>query len=292
LRLVIGLLIVKSVIWSGSLGSGTSGGVLAPLLMIGAALGGLESHFLPAEGPGFWPMMGMAAMLAAAMGAPLTAVVFSLELTHDVNALTPLLVAAGVAYGIAVLVMRRSILTEKVARRGYHLSREYSVDPLETTTVREVMRTDVAVLPATLPLRAVAQALHPSGLERTRTQHLYPIVDEGGSMVGVATRDELHAAAGDDVAALNGRLLGDALCRDPVVAFADEPLRTVAARMADSGFTRMPVVSRDDRTKLAGLVSLNDLLAARARTLESERRRERPLRLRWLTSRARARPAK
>jgi H+/Cl- antiporter ClcA len=286
LRLVIGIVVVKSLIWSWSLGSGTSGGVLAPLLMIGAALGGLEAHFLPDEGSGFWPMIGMAAMLAAAMGAPLTAVVFSLELTHDVNALTPLLVAAGVAYGVAVLVMRRSILTEKVARRGYHLSREYTVDPLETTTVREVMRTDVAVLSAALPLRAVAQALHASGAERPRTQHLYPIVDEGGSMVGVATRDELHSLVGRDGASTDRQLLAEVVCRDPVVAFADEPLRVIASRMAESGFTRMPVVSRDDRTKLAGLVSLNDLLAARARTLESERRRARPLHLRWFVPRA------
>ncbi|HYM15935.1 MAG TPA: chloride channel protein [Dehalococcoidia bacterium] len=289
LRLVLGILIVKSLIWSGSLGSGTSGGVLAPLLMIGAALGGLEAHVFPDQGAGFWPMVGMAAMLAAAMGAPLTAVVFSLELTHDVNALTPLLIASGAAYGLAVLVMRRSILTEKVSRRGYHLSREYAVDPLETTRAGEVMRTDVAVLAATLPLDAVAAALRATTAERPHTQHLYPIVDDGGTIVGVATRDELRELAAGDAATPDGRRLGESYRRTPVVAFADEPLRVVAGRMADTGFTRMPVVQRDRPAVLAGMISLNDLLAARARTLDAERERRRVLRLRWFVPRRRAR---
>jgi CBS domain-containing protein len=289
LKLVLGILIVKSLIWSGSLGSGTSGGVLAPLLMIGAALGGLEAHFLPGEGAGFWPTIGMAAMLAAAMGAPLTAVVFSLELTHDLNALTPLVVATATAYGIAVLILRRSILTEKVARRGYHLSREYSVDPLEVTMVREVMRTDVAVLAATLPLHAVAAALRPSGEKRPRSQHLYPIVDGDSAMVGVATRNELRALSEDDVI-LDGGLLGDRFRCEPAVAFADESLRAVAGRMADTGFTRMPVVSHDDHARLEGMISLNELLTARARVFEAERRRERVLRIHAFVPRNAPRP--
>ena len=108
-------------------------------------------------------MVGMGAMLAATMGAPLTAVVFAVELTHNVNATTPLIVAAATAYGGAVLAMRRSILTEKLARRGYHLSREYSVDPLATTLVRDVMRRDVVVLDASLPIEAVVRTLGDRG---------------------------------------------------------------------------------------------------------------------------------
>src|SRR5204863_9161838 len=150
-RLVLGVLIVKSIIWSTSLGSGTSGGVLAPLLMMGAALGAAETHLLPLEGAGFWPLVSLGAVLAGTMRAPLTGVVFALELTHDVNMLLPLLIAVTVSHGFTVLVLRRSILTEKIARRGYHLSREYAIDPLEILFVREVMRTSIAALPADAP---------------------------------------------------------------------------------------------------------------------------------------------
>ena len=124
-QLILGILLVKSVIWAVSLGSGTSGGVLAPLLMMGGALGGMEAMFLPHEGAGFWPLVSMGAILGGTMRSPFTGVIFALELTHDVNMLLPLLLAVTIAHGFTVLTLRRSILTEKVARRGYHLSREY-----------------------------------------------------------------------------------------------------------------------------------------------------------------------
>jgi chloride channel protein, CIC family len=139
LHLVIGILIVKTLIWSLSLGSGTSGGVLAPLLMIGAALGALEAQVFPTVAAGFWPLVGLAAILAAAMRSPLTGVVFAVELTHRYEALLPLLIAAATAYAISILILRRSILTEKIARRGVHVNHEYSVDPLEVLFVGDVM---------------------------------------------------------------------------------------------------------------------------------------------------------
>src|SRR5439155_23198246 len=123
-----------------------SGGVLAPLLMMGGALGGLEATFLPNEGLGFWPLISMAAILGGTMRSPFTGIIFALELTHDINVLLPLLVAVTIAHGFTVLIIRRPILTEKVSRRGYHLSREYATDPLEILFVREVMRTNIAAL--------------------------------------------------------------------------------------------------------------------------------------------------
>ena len=147
-NMILGILLVKSVIWAVSLGSGTSGGVLAPLLMMGGALGGIEAMFLPHEGAGFWPLVSMGAILGGTMRSPFTGVIFALELTHDINMLLPLLLAVTIAHGFTVLTLRRSILTEKVARRGYHLSREYAVDPLEILFVREVMRTNIVALPA------------------------------------------------------------------------------------------------------------------------------------------------
>jgi chloride channel protein, CIC family len=138
-NLIVGILVVKTLIWSLSLGSGTSGGVLAPMLMIGGALGGLEALVFPAVGPGFWALIGLAGVLGGVMRSPLTGVAFALELTHRWEALLPLLVAATAAYAVSVLLLRRSVLTEKVARRGVHVSREYSVDPLEVLFVGDVM---------------------------------------------------------------------------------------------------------------------------------------------------------
>ena len=128
---VAGILVVKTLIWSLSLGSGTSGGVLAPMFMIGGALGSLEAIVFPQVGPGFWALVALAGVLGGVMRSPLTGVVFALELTHRYDALLPLVVGAMSAFAVSVLMLKRSVLTEKIARRGYHLSREYDVDPLE-----------------------------------------------------------------------------------------------------------------------------------------------------------------
>src|ERR1039457_1850308 len=194
LKIIVGILLVKSTIWAVSLGSGTSGGVLAPLLMMGGALGGIEAMFLPHEGAGFWPLVSMGAILGGTMRSPFTGVIFALELTHDVNMLLPLLLAVTVAHGFTVLTLRRSILTEKVARRGYHMSREYAVDPLEILFVREVMRTNVAALPARLTGSELAQALH-TGHTVRQGQHLYPILDDERRLGGVVTRGDLEGFA-------------------------------------------------------------------------------------------------
>src|SRR5262245_58831211 len=184
LRIIAGVLVVKSIIWAVSFGSGSRGGVLAPLLMIGGALGGLETMILPWEGVGFWPLISMGAILGGTMRSPLTAVIFALELTHDVNILLPLLLAVTIAHGFTVLTLRRSILTEKVSRRGFHLSREYAIDPLEIIFVREVMRRNVVVLPADPSMETLTAALRTGG-PRQR-QLLYPVVDSGHVLVGVA----------------------------------------------------------------------------------------------------------
>jgi CBS domain-containing protein len=267
------VLLVKSAIWIISLGSGTSGGVLAPLLMMGAALGGVESMFLPHEGAGFWPLVSMGAILGGTMRAPFTAILFALELTHDINVLLPLLVAAMLAHGTTVLLLKRSILTEKVARRGFHISREYATDPLEILFVREVMRTQLVVLPADATVEELRHKLVRETAQRG--QQLYPVVDAARRVKGVVTRKELHQLTESRRADAS---LGDVV-REPVVAHPDEPLRVVVFRMAETGFTRLPVVERETG-KLAGMVSLHDLLIARVRNLNEERHRERVLKLR------------
>jgi H+/Cl- antiporter ClcA len=141
LGLIIGILIAKSLMWAFSLGSGTSGGVLAPLLMIGGAVGAMAGHLIHAtiEEQAFWALLGMGSMLAGSLGVPLTAILFSLEVTHCLPALLPLTIACVASYLVTSLLMPRSILTEKLSRRGYHLTREYGVDPLELVIVRDLM---------------------------------------------------------------------------------------------------------------------------------------------------------
>lgn len=198
MHLIIGILVVKSLIWTISLGSGTSGGVLAPLLMIGAALGALATNVLPAEGLGFWPLVCMAAVLGGTMRAPFTAVVFGLELTGDVHMLVPLLLASVAAHAVTVLMLPRSILTEKIARRGFHLSREYIVDPLEILLVRDVMDMSVVKDDANLsvtigsraPLRVAAYRMAETGVTR-----LAVVDDETGSdAIGHITVEHLLKA--------------------------------------------------------------------------------------------------
>ncbi len=272
LGLLLGVLLVKSTIWAVSLGSGTSGSVLAPLLMMGGALGGLEASFLPAAGAGFWPLVSMGAILGGTMRSPLTGIVFAIELTHDVNMILPLIVAAVIAHTFTVLVLKRSILTEKVARRGFHLSREYSVDPLEALFVREVMRTRLIAFEGSGSVdeaRGILKNGRPS-----RGQHLYPVIDADRRLSGVITRKDLADYSGERTQ------MSDVARGSPVVAVADEPLRAAVYRMAETGYTRMPVVDSHEERRIVGMVSSEDLLGAHSRNLAEERSRERVLRIR------------
>jgi CBS domain-containing protein len=207
------------------------------------------------------------------MRSPFTGIVFAIELTHDFNAQLPLLVANMLAYTVSVLVLKRSILTEKVSRRGFHLSREYSVDPLEILFVRDVMRTTiVAFASATVVAEAVAH-LRPD--HSPLGQHLYPVLDEKGKVLGVITRKDLRRLSEEKH---TSREIGAFVRDEPVVASPLEPLRVVVNRMASSGFTRMPVLDSD--RNLVGMVSLQDLLSARTKNLSEERDRERVIRIR------------
>jgi CBS domain-containing protein len=251
-------------------------------------LGGFEARFFPNEGLAFWPLVSMGAVLGGMMRSPLTAVIFSLELTHDVNVLLPLLVASAFAHGISVLTMQRSILTEKVARRGYHLSREYAIDPLEILFVGEVMVTNLIVLPARLTLAELNRIdrSHAHG----RRQRLYPLVDAQNQLCGLATDRDLESLKHELLQA-EGRGVHEFMESEPVVAYMDEPLRVVAYRMAETGRTRLPVLKGRNDKKLVGMITLRDLLRARTRHLEEERLRERILRVRfaWFGERRHAR---
>jgi CIC family chloride channel protein len=261
------LFVVKMTIWAGGLGSGTSGGVLAPVLMMGAAVGGALGHVLPGSSSEVFALIGMAGALGGVTRSPFTAIVFAFELTHDAASLLGLLVAATVAHLVSVLVLKRSILTEKVARRGFHVMREYSVDPLEATFVREVMQSEVLTVEADLPLSELYQAL-PEGSPERR-QRLYPVTQPGGRLVGVLPWSSVLAGRSEE-----GKAVAEAMLSSFAAAYPDEILRAVADRMVSLGFGVLPVVSRSEPGHLLGLVSQFDLFSARQRLLEEERHAE------------------
>ncbi|MFI5197245.1 MAG: chloride channel protein [Thermoanaerobaculia bacterium] len=272
LSFIVGLVLVKCGIWLVSLASGTSGGVLAPLLIMGCGLGAVESAFLPTAGSAsLWPLVSMAAVLGGMMRAPFTAVIFALELSHDVQALPPLLIAAIAAYGFTVLTMKRSILTEKVARRGYDIFREYEVDPLERSRVSEAMSGAVMSIPASLPASRVYEEYFSSSL----THRGFPVVDAEERLVGVVTMaDLMEDSLLEKDLSLTAR---DLVKRQPIVAYPHETCRQAAERMAASGIGRLPVLSADEPGKLIGILTRSDLLKPRLQRFEEEKVVERHL---------------
>jgi H+/Cl- antiporter ClcA len=279
------LVAVKCFIWAVALGSGTSGGMLAPLLIMGGATGAILAPMLPGGDRALWALVCMAAVLGGTMRSPLTGAIFALELTHDINALPALLVASMVSYGFTVLVMKRSILTEKIARRGYHVSREYSVDPLEHTAVEDVMTADVTAVPASLPGRQLLWQYFLG--DGPRPHQAYPVVDADGKVLGVVTRTNLledwvasalNEGADEGGAGLDAVIAYDLIQREPITCFPWESCRTAAERMAEHGVGRLPVVAEDGSGRLVGIVTRSDLLKARARVVEEEVQQEQTLR--------------
>ena len=250
--LVAGLLLAKAVMWLIALGSGTSGGVLAPLLMLGAGLGAVLGPYLPGGDPAVWPLVFMAATLGGVLRAPVMAVVFAFELTNDANALLPVLAACAVSYGFTVMAMQRSILTEKIARRGYHIYCEYGIDPLERHSVAEVMTAAPDCIAADAAVAEVLQT-HFGADQRYRA---FPVTREG-KLVGMLDRAALVRA--DPGVTRVSELYG---LNHPVVALPDETCRTVATRLAVHGLERVPVVADAASLRVVGLVSRSDLIKA------------------------------
>ena len=265
------LAVTKAVVWSFALGSGTSGGVLAPLLMMGGSLGALFSSLLPHGGTGLWATVGMAAIMGGTMRSPLTAMVFTAELTRDWNLLPTLLVACTCAHAVTVLLMRRSILTEKVARRGHHIFREYTVDPFDVHRVGEVMDRRVSTITTATSLRELAERIrHDPELARRQGT---PIVDAGGRLAGIITRSDLMKGLEKD--ARGDTAVLDAGSRRLIVAYEDELIRDAVERMLENDIGRLPVVDRAEPTKLVGYLGRSGVLAARHRLIEEENVRER-----------------
>ena len=264
--IVVALVLTKAVIWVIALGSGTSGGVLAPLLMMGAGLGAVLAPIMPGGDPAVWPLIFMAAVLGGMMRAPIMSVLFAFELTHDANALLPLLTASAVSYGFTVLMMRRSILTEKIARRGYHIYREYGIDPLERHFVEEVMTREVATIDADALISDVLL----SHFGERQTQRAYAVV-RGETLVGMLDRATLLDTQQSRAAVKVGELYG---ANAPVVALPGETCRTISNRLAVHALERLPVVAHAQSHRLVGIVSRSDLVKPSSVSSDEEDRRE------------------
>ncbi len=279
-KLLAGILILKSLSWAFSLGSNTAGGILAPLLMIGGALGAALGHLMPIMTTGAWVLVGMCAVLSAAIGAPLTSAMLALELTHNGGLMLPVLLSCVAAYAVSVLVMPRSMLTENLSRRGLHLSREFGADPLEAILVSQAMHTSVFALPEDATRKDAADWLRKmeerGGEAWSHWQRLFPLVDSEGHMTGTLTRAQLIAAARKED--LSTPLAVDAN-RNPKTVSPITTLRACAMSMAESKLTAYPVVSADG--KLLGVMTITDLLKGRSEEAHRESDRERVLRLRW-----------
>ena len=268
---LLGLLIGKALVWSIALGSGTSGGVLAPLLLMGGALGAFSAQWMPLGDTGLWAMAGMAAVMAGTMRSPFTAIVFTLELTHDLNSLPVLLVCCVSAEIVTVLLLRRSILTEKVARRGHHLVREYSVDPLELARVGEVMDPDPPTVPPGMKVDELARAVTSPGSLYTKHQ-AFPVVDEGGRLCGIITRGDLLRALQER--SIETLTVLEAGTKNVVVTTPDELLSSVVTQMLRHDIGRLVVVDPQDAGRPVGYIGRPNILMARMRRHEEEHVRE------------------
>ncbi len=264
------LLTVKALIWSIALGSGTSGGVLAPLLIMGGAVGALVSIVIPFGTPAFWSLIAMAAVMGGTMRAPLTAMIFAFELTHNTDALLPLAVACVAAQGTTVLLLKRSILTEKVARRGHHIFREYIVDPFETTRAAEILKHPAETLPASMPVADVVAFFTSSGA--THRHKAYPVITDDKKLSGMVTKADVLewvVKGWPPEATLGMQVLGVSL----VSGYGDKSAGTLADRMLKRGVGCIPILHRQDGT-LSGIITRSDLLRVRSAVTHHEHERE------------------
>ncbi len=272
INIIISLLLVKSIVWLISLGSGTSGGVVAPLLIIGGAVGAVVAHLLPGYG-GMLVMAGMAGILSGAMRAPLTGTLFAVEVTGHFDLLPAALGAAMASYAVSVLMMPRSIFTERLARRGHHIVQEYATDTLETTKARQIMTAAPATLPATTPLQeviAVMSDLH--------AHHHYPVVDAQDRFIAVVSRKEMiHWQLQQRTMDIS---LQELLSDQPQMSAHPD---TLCSHIADHLFSEevgMVVVTDVDSGKVKGVITRHDIFRVRYLAQKAEHFKVRYLALR------------
>ncbi|MBZ5567383.1 MAG: chloride channel protein [Acidobacteriia bacterium] len=276
LKLLLLVMVFKALALVISLGSGTSGGLLAPMFMSSAAMGGafamglnygLGTHLAP----GAFALVAMGAVFGAASRATFTFIIFAFEITRDYNAVLPLMLVCVIADGIAMFFTSTSIMTEKLARRGLHIHQDYEPDVLQQVQVSETMSSDVSTIPGTTTVGDLAQRL------ASHDPHLvnhaaWPLVDGTARLTGIVTRgDIMRALEQDPAGAMTVREAGS---KSLIVTYPDELLSSAAEKMLHHNVGRLPVVSRKDSTQIIGYLGRSGIMAARLKRLQEEYVRE------------------
>ena len=269
------LIVLKFVSWSVFLGSGTSGGTLAPMFTIGGGIGALfgtaSVALAPALGvdPHVAALVGMASIFAGASHALLASVVFAFETTRQPMGLLPLLAGCSTAYLVSLLLMRSSIMTEKLARRGTPVRTEYTADFLDRVSVSDAATRDVITLNENMALTDVIDWLSTRGPGTTHQG--FPIVSDDGDLVGVVTRRDLLDPASNETMPIR-----NLVTRPAAVVFEDNTLREAADHMVHEKVGRLPVVARSAPRRVTGIISRSDLLDAHQRRLDAAMLTEAP----------------
>ena len=277
-KMLLVVMVAKAIALVISLGSGTSGGLLAPMFMSSAAMGGVfamavDKIFPTANlSPGAFALVAMGAVFGSASRATFAFIIFAFEITRDYNSVLPLMLVSVIADGMAMLLMpRASIMTEKLARRGLHIHQEYETDVLQQVMVSETMDREIPAIPASMKVSELADRIARRDPEVSRHQGLL-VLDVDGKLAGVLTRGDVMRALEDDPTGTMTVLEASTL--DPVVTYPDELLHDASSKMLRNNIGRLPVVDRSDPQKVVGYLGRPGIMAARLRRLEEEHVRE------------------
>jgi len=290
LTLLIAVMIFKELALVISLGSGTSGGLLAPMFMSSAAMGAVfaivMNQVFPGLNldPGAFALVAMGAVFGAAARATFSFILFAFEVTRNYNAILPLMLVSVIADAIVILVLHdTTIMTMKLERRGLRVPQEYEADALSQVTVEQVMARDIVKIPAEMKVSELADRIARAGNGEPflRRFHAVPIVDASGNLVGIITQKDVLTALEQDREDLT---VLEAGTPSPVVTFPDETVYDAAVKMLRNEVGRLPVVERANPKKLVGYLGRAGVMAARLRRLEEENVREPGWLARWRSS--------
>lgn len=276
LELILLVMFFKALALVISLGSGTSGGLLAPMFMSSAAMGAAFAMLLNRMlgtnlSPGAFALVAMGAVFGAAARATFTFIIFAFEITRDYNAILPLMLVSVIADGIAIVFAPASIMTEKLVRRGLRIHQDYEPDVLQQVSVGEVMSTDMATIPADMKLSDLGDRIARHDPALTKYQAL-PIVDSNNRLVGIITQGDVLRAMEPDQR--REATVLEAGTRNPIVTFPDETLDSAVIKMLHNNIGRLPVVSREAPQHLVGYLGRAQVMQARLRRFQDEYVRE------------------
>jgi H+/Cl- antiporter ClcA len=278
LKLLIVIMVAKAVALVISLGSGTSGGLLAPMFMSSAALGGVfaigMNEVFPAAhlSAGAFALVAMGAVFGAASRAAFAFIVFAFEITRDYNSVLPLMLVTVIADGVAILLMpKASIMTEKLVRRGLRIHQDYEADVLQQMVVSETMDREAPTVPAQSPVRELAERIAGHEPEANRHQGML-LLDGESNLAGIITRGDILRALDRDPSGAMSLL--EAGSPKVIVTYPDETLHEAAAKMLRNNIGRLPVVDRKDPRHVVGYLGRPGIMAARLRRLDEEHVRE------------------